>query len=189
MYFQRSVRIGLASGFLLLAACAPLLPEPSPEEAPGEKPSEEVLTTESEPTKMTSQPLKYLAGRQLKPQPTRPLNVRSRCQHRDAVGTATQLDLWVKNAEVKNFNATVTMKSYGTCRFQLKDFTQIQTLPQAVLQAKDGSGCLVRLWEEDKGRQGSRVTVAFNQCPQACERDAFSYLWPILVEAKTGRCF
>ena len=40
-------------------------------------------------------PLKYLAGRNLKPQPTRPLNVKSSCSHRDAVvggGGAVQAD-------------------------------------------------------------------------------------------------
>ena len=127
-------RIGLVSAVALLAACAPMGPTSSPEQSAIEKPEEGAGVAEKPEEKIASQPLKYLAGRQLKPQPTRPLNVRARCQHRDAVGTTTQLDLWVKNAEIKSFNATVTMKSYGTCRFQLKDFTQVQTLPQAVLQ-------------------------------------------------------
>lgn len=166
-------------GALLLAACAevPVAPEPVIE-APSTEPALQ------EEVKIRSQPLKYLVGRNLKPQPTRPLNVKSHCSHRDAVGTTTQLDLLVKEAVIKSFSAQVSMKGQGTCRFNLKDFEQTEKLPQALLKAKDGSDCSVRMWE-----QGTRVTLAFNSCPNSCERDAFSYLWPIMVEAKSGRCF
>jgi hypothetical protein len=57
-------------------------------------------------------------------------------------------------------------------------------MPQALLQHRSESSCTARLWE-----QGARVTIAFNSCPKSCEGDAFSYLWPIMVEAKSGRCF
>ncbi len=165
---------------LFLAACAEVpvkAPEPvvevapAVEDVPAEKPWPQVT-------------LKHLAGRDLKPMPTRPLNVKSRCSHRDAIGTLTQLDLQVREAEVRRFDARVTMKGKGTCSFNLKNFTQKEKLPQALLMAKDGSDCSVRLWE-----QGQRVTVAFNNCAQACEKDAYSYLWPIMVEAKSGKCF
>jgi len=168
--------------FGLVAGCAQVekrveAPPPEPkvlEEAP-------VVIIER---KLESQPLKYLAGRNLQPMPTRPLNVRSKCSHQDDIGTRTRLSLLVKNAEVKTFMADVNMPKHGSCRFNLRDFQQTATLPQALLAAKDGSDCTVRLWE-----QGDRVTVAFNNCPQSCDGEAFSYLWPIMVEAKTGRCF
>jgi hypothetical protein len=160
----------------LLAACAEKPPAPEPViEAP--PPAQEEV-------QIQSQPLKYLVGRNLKPQPTRPLNVKSRCSSRDAIGTATQLDLLVKDALVKNFDAKVSLKGHGVCRFSLKDFEQAEKLPQALLRHKQEPDCLVRMWE-----QGPRVTVAFNSCPKSCEGDAFSYLWPIVVDAKSGRCF
>lgn len=173
-------RIWFLLVLLLLSACAEVEvekeePAPVAEELPPSPPPEE---------KMESQPLKYLLGRNLKPHPTRPLNVKSRCSVRDAVGTQTNLNLLVKNAEVKTFSAKVSIPKRGTCRFDLKDFQQAERLPQALLKASNGSGCQVRMWEE-----GTRVTLAFNNCPQSCEGDAFSYLWPIMVEAKTGRCF
>jgi hypothetical protein len=164
----------------IVAGCAEAPKKPEPVEPPPPAP---VATIEEE-VKIRSQPLKYLAGRNLKPMPTRPLNVKSRCSHRDAIGTQTRLDLLVREAVVKSFDAQVSMKGYGTCRFRLNDFKQVETLPQALLRAKDGSDCSVRMWEE-----GNRVTVAFNNCAKSCERDAFSYLWPIVVEAKSGRCF
>lgn len=160
---------------LLLAACAEAPPQGTP-------PAKAEATPE-----IKSQKLKYLEGRTLKPQPTRPLNVRSRCTHRDAVGTRTRLDMQVKDAEVKNFSAEVTIPRRGTCRFDLKNFTQKEKLPQVVLAAKDNSGCSVRMWEQDSGKQ-RQVTIAFNTCRAACDGDTFDYLWPILVDAKTGRC-
>lgn len=175
-------RLGLLLAVLLAAGCAEVekQPEAKPvEEVPVEKPAPEV----SEP-KFKNSTLKYLAGRNLKPQPTRPLNVKSRCSHRDAIGTTTKLDLLVKEAVVKTFDAQVTMKGYGTCRFNLNEFEQAEKLPQALLKHKRDAGCLVRMWE-----QGPKVTVAFNSCAKSCEGQAFDYLWPIVVEAKSGRCY
>lgn len=175
-------RVWLLLVFLLAAGCAEVEKKADPEpveEAPREKPAPEV----SEP-KLKNSTLKYLAGRNLKPQPTRPLNVKSRCSHRDAIGTTTKLDLLVKEAVVKTFDAQVTMKGHGTCRFNLNEFEQAEKLPQALLRHKRDTGCLVRMWE-----QGPKVTVAFNSCAKSCEGQAFDYLWPIVVEAKSGRCF
>ena len=163
---------------LLVAACAEV--EKKPEAAAG-TPAEAVA---AETPKFKNSTLKYLAGRNLKPQPTRPLNVKSRCSHKDAIGTMTRLDLLVREAEVKSFDAQVTMKGHGTCSFRLHEFEQTEKLPQALLRHKKESGCLVRMWE-----QGPKVTVAFNNCAKSCEGQAFDYLWPIVVEAKSGRCY
>jgi hypothetical protein len=64
----------------------------------------------------------------------------------------------------------------------MKNFQQTATLPNVVL-TDSASGCVVRMWEQEKG-----VTVAFNACQDKCSGDAFSYLWPILVDTKSGRC-
>ena len=130
-----------------------------------------------------SQPLKYLKGRNIKPQPTRPLNVRARCAQRDAVGTVRNLDLLVKEGTVQTFDAQVTMKEHGRCSFALREFEQIEKMPQALLRHRQETQCTVRMWE-----QGSNVTIAFNGCPKSCDGDAFSYLWPLIVEGKSGRC-
>lgn len=166
---------------LVAAGCAEVdkQPEPAAVEAAPDSPS-----SAATPPSFKSDTLKYLAKRQIKPQPTRPLNVKSTCAHKDAIGTVTRLDLLVKEAEVKTFSAEVSIKGYGTCRFNLQEFDQVEKLPQALLKHKSEAGCSVRMWE-----QGPKVTVAFNSCPKACEGDAFSYLWPIMVEAKSGRCF
>jgi len=167
---------------LAAAGCAEVAKQP--ETAADEEPAAEKQATESKEPKFKNSTLKYLANRNLKPQPTRPLNVRSRCTHRDAIGTQTRLELLVKEAQVKTFVAQVSMKGHGTCRFDLNEFEQIEKMPQALLRHKKQSDCLVRMWE-----QGPKVTIAFNSCPKSCDGQAFDYLWPIMVEAKSGQCF
>jgi len=176
------MRAGWALLLVLLAAgCAEV--EKQPELVVAAEPEKEATPVSSEP-KFKNSTLKYLANRNLKPQPTRPLNVKSKCSHKDAIGTTTQLDLLVKESLIKSFSAQVTMKGYGACRFNLKDFEQVEKMPQPLLRHKKDEGCQVRMWE-----QGAKMTIAFNSCPKACDGDAFSYLWPIMVEAKSGRCF
>ena len=102
---------------LAAAGCAEV--EKQPEPVAVEAPVIEKQAAESKEPKFKNSTLKYLANRNLKPQPTRPLNVRSRCNHRDAIGTQTRLDLLVKEASVKTFVAEVSMKGHGSCRFDL----------------------------------------------------------------------
>lgn len=178
---MRQFRVLLAL-IALVSGCAEVQQQPEGNAA-SETAVDKTSSAEETP-KFKNATLKYLANRNLKPQPTRPLNVKSKCSHRDAIGTATRLDLLVKEAQVKTFSAQVAIKGYGTCRFNLADFEQTEKLPQALLKHKRDDGCLVRMWE-----QGPKVTIAFNSCPKSCEGDAFSYLWPIMVEQKSGRCF
>lgn len=165
---------------VLLAACAT-----PPQEAPSAKaePAPPPVVKEETP-KFKNSTLKYLAKRKIKPQPTRPLNVRSRCSHKDAVGTVTRLNVLVREADVKAFDVEVSMKGRGSCRFSMKDFSQDAKLPQVLLRHKGQPSCTVRMWE-----QGQEVTIAFNSCPQSCDGKAFDYLWPVIVNARTGRCF
>ena len=60
---------------------------------------------------------------------------------------------------------------------------QAEKLPQALLRHKTEKDCTVRMWE-----QGSTVTVAFNNCQKSCDGQAFDYLWPVVVDARSGRC-
>ena len=163
---------------LLLGACA--TPEPIP--APSlEEPEGTVMETPPK-TRIQSQPLKHLLGRNLKPIPDKALEVRTKCSFRDVAGGRGSMDLQVKQAEVKRFVAEVNIPKQGLCRFDMKHFQQTARLPNVVL-TDEASGCVVRMWEQEKG-----VTVSFNSCQGKCGGDAFSYLWPILVDTRNGRC-
>lgn len=165
---------------LLLAACATPAPEPEPEPAPVA-----AVVDVAEPparARMESQPLKHLLGRNLKPMPDKALEVRARCSFRDVAGGRGTMDLQVNRAEVRRFVAQVNIPKQGICRFEMKSFEQTARLPNVVLTDRE-SGCVVSMWEQEKG-----LTVAFNACQAKCSGDAFSYLWPILVDTRSGRC-
>ena len=173
---------------LLIGACSTSAPlsEPTAEPILEQVPPETAVAVKNPKPKVErieSQPLKHLANRKLKAMPVKALNVQTKCAFRDAIGTHGKLDLLVKNAEVQRFSAEVTILKRGTCRFDLKNFRQTSTLPAVLLNEKAGD-CLVRMWEQDKG-----VTVAFNGCEVQCSGESFSYLWPILVDTRNGRCF
>jgi hypothetical protein len=129
-----------------------------------------------------SQPLKYLANRKLEPIPDRPLNVKTSCSFRDHTGYRGRLDLQIKEDDVRRFRAEVDIPKHGACRFDLKEFRQAGATPVALARAGDGA-CMVRVWE-----QQDRVTVAFRDCQAQCSGESFDYLWPILVDARTGKC-
>lgn len=158
----------------ILAGCATPPPpaEPLPDNVASEPPPADKYDF--------SRPLKHLNGRNLKPIPTRPLNVAGNCTFRDPTGYRGNIQLQVKEAEVKRFTAKVDVPKKGSCQFALKDFRQVETLPQVRLAAADG--CSVRMWEQDK-----KVTVAFNGCQAQCSGEAVDYLWPIQLERRS--CF
>ena len=163
----------------LLAACA--TPEPPPP-APAPPPPAALAPKPPAKPEIVSQPLKHLLGRDLKPMPEVALDVRARCTFRDVAGGRAWLDLLVAQAEVKRFSAEVNIPRQGVCRFDMKQFTQTGKLPQVELSDAVG-GCVVHMWEQERA-----VTVAFSGCSANCSGDAFSYLWPIRVDARNGRC-
>ena len=114
--------------------------------------------------------------------PDKELDVKTRCSFKDVQGGRGSMDLQVTKAEVKRFVAEVTIPKQGLCRFDMKHFNQPARMPNVVLTDRE-SACTVRMWEQEKG-----VTVAFNSCQAKCSGDAFSYLWPILVDTRSGRC-
>lgn len=169
---QRSL-FALLPPLLVLAGCATpppppvvVVPEPAPEVAP----------------RIESQPLKHLLGRNLKPMADAPLNTRTKCSFRDQTGYRGQLSLRMKNTQVEQFAAAVTIPKRGSCSFDLKQFEQTASGSTAVLSHKE-TECTVRMWS-----QGRQLTVGFNNCSQQCSGESFDYLWPILVDAKSGRC-
>lgn len=147
---------------------------------------EEAPSATAEKTPLKSQPLKYLKNRNLKAIPDQPLNVKAHCGFHDVNGGRGRLDLVVDKADVKNFIAQIEIPKQGTCRFDMAAFTQTDSLPNVVL-AEKGGACTVRMWEQELNKKKS-VTVSFNSCQSSCSGDAFSYLWPILVDPRTGRC-
>lgn len=162
----------------LLGGCTPP-PPPAPPPVV-ETPPPAPLPEERPPPRQDK--LKHLANRHLKPIETRPLNARADCGFRDPTGYRGKLNLDVRNADVRRFEASVDVPRHGGCKFNLKNFQQTDSLPNVVLSAKRGE-CKVSLWEQEH-----QVTVAFRDCKAECSGSSLDYLWPILVDNRKGSC-
>lgn len=155
----------------LLGACAG--PEPAPE-AGTRRPA----PAEPRPAVTVPMPKPKKPG----PIPTRPLNVKTECRFHDESGYNGTMQLDVEAAKVLSFAATVNVPGRGACSFNLKNFRQTRELPNVELSHRNDR-CIVRVWE-----QGTRVTVAFQQCQKMCSGSAWEGLWPILTETRDGSC-
>jgi hypothetical protein len=116
------------------------------------------------------------------PIPLRPLNVTTDCNYRDEAGISGTLRLDVAAARVRAFEARVNIPQHGSCRFDLRDFRQTKEMPAIELSQPNGS-CIVRMWE-----QGTRVTVAFQQCERMCSGSAYDQLLPMIYDRRDGSC-
>jgi hypothetical protein len=116
------------------------------------------------------------------PIPVRPLTVTTDCSYRDETGASGTLRLDVAAARVRAFEAKINYPQHGICHFVLKDFRQTREMPAIELDQANGS-CVVRMWE-----QGTRVTVAFQQCERMCTGSAWDQLLPMIYERRDGTC-
>lgn len=140
-------------------------------------------SVEEEPEREPPVKLKYLDKLNLKPMPVKTFSVSSRCSRKDESGTKTKLSLKVKDSKVANFNAAIDIPKRGNCQFDLGDFVQTATLPQVILTHRTAPNCQVRMWTQER-----QITISYNTCHQACSGDSFDYLWPTLVDSRSGRC-
>ena len=116
------------------------------------------------------------------PIPVRPLDVKADCSYRDETGGSGMLKLDVAAARVRGFEAKANFPQHGSCHFALKDFRQTKEMPAIELIQPNGS-CIVRMWE-----QGTRVTVAFQECQAMCTGSAWDQLLPMIYDRRDGSC-
>jgi len=162
----------------LVAGCATREPEITTKPAPKPAPAPSVKPPSAPPAEVYSR----LAGRKIKPIAVKPITVKADCSYRDPTGYGGKLNLLVEDSQVRRLNAEIQVPARGNCAFALKDFRQTAKEPSVTLSSISGA-CTVRVWEQE-----GKVTVAFNSCKDRCQGDSFDYVWPILVDARTGSC-
>jgi hypothetical protein len=172
----------------LLAGCAGIrqpsqAPPPTRTEptAPAGRPTETVRPEAPAAAPETRQSTRQ-AARQYAAQGKRPLSLKTSCRFSDETGYNGRLDMVVDNDDVRSLDAEVNIPRHGSCRFALPDFRQTGPRPGVLLSGVADS-CNVRMWE-----QGARVSVAFTRCAAHCSGGSHEYLWPILVDTRTGEC-
>jgi hypothetical protein len=165
----------------LLAGCASKEPQPTTKPAPTPAPEAAKPAPTPAPAAAPTESYSKLAGRNIKPNATKPMNIKTECTYRDPTGYGGKLKLAVSNSEVSALQAEIQVPKRGNCAWALKDFRQ--TAKEPTLTLNSSGACSIRLWEQE-----DKVTVAFSNCKDRCQGESFDYVWPIIVNTKTGKC-
>lgn len=184
MHSPQYEKVSLALLSLAVVSCTSLPPsEPTPGSTKelNAAPAPEVAASKPGSTPR-NRPIEPARRTKPAPIPYRALNVATECRFRDETGYGGKLKLSIDQAKVQAFEAAVDIPRRGSCKFDLKNFRQTQEMPTVELTHLRDS-CVVRVWE-----QGTRVTVAFQQCRKMCSGNAWDHLWPILNERQDGSC-
>ncbi|TDR31388.1 hypothetical protein [Hydromonas duriensis] len=112
---------------------------------------------------------------------TGPVTIQGNCQQRDETdGYRDKISIAVKDNVVSALDWTANPRS-GSCRFQLKDFTQVSSSPTADLQSKKDKNCHLYVWQDDH-----HITVASYSCRKLCRVN--DKILPVLLDPQTGNC-
>ena len=141
--------------------------------------------------------LRKLRGREPAPPPPAPpavsempaaaaagLSLNGNCVGKEETGYAENVRVTVAGGKVSALDARIDIPNRGSCRFQLAGYRQTQQAPVVELLSRTNSACALRMWQ-----QGDRVTLAATDCPEACARGAFEYLWPVQFQSPGGGCY
>lgn len=111
---------------------------------------------------------------------TGPVTTVSNCEQRETDGYADKIRLVVNDNQVTELDWTASPRG-GSCRFQLKNFSQVSVKPTADLQSKTDKKCHLYVWQDD-----SHITVAAYSCKKSCKLN--DKVLPVLLDTKTGNC-
>ncbi len=174
---------------LLLTACAgsadrdapagppEAQPATPPASAPGKSPVR--ITQGSGSTISRADKARILAQMQAS---TRPITLERACSFRNETGYKGSTRVNIRNGEVIQLDTTYEIPDYGICRIEKAGFRQVATTPSIELRHADG--CTARIWT-----QGRQLTISYTRCAARCSRpEAFSYVWPVLIDQPSGRC-
>ena len=120
------------------------------------------------------------------PRPTpiadRPIDLAGRCAQVEDDGYREDATLRVEDNIVRALSWRLSARR-GACRFELAEFRQTRRRPHIELQATDGSGCKLMVWQAPQ-----QVTLAHAGCESRCTGTIYDEAWPVLFDPGTGRC-
>ena len=113
----------------------------------------------------------------------RPITLDGRCEQRDINDFREAARLRVNNGRVEVLSWQLWVGARGSCRFELADFRPVQARPHAELLARDGSGCKLMIWRDER-----RVTMGHAGCESRCSPGIGEDAWPVMFDPRTGGC-
>jgi hypothetical protein len=113
----------------------------------------------------------------------RPIDLAGRCAQAEEDGFREEATLTVSANRVEALSWQLWVGQRGSCRFELREFTQIRSRPSIELAAQDRSGCTLMVWQEPR-----RVTLAHAGCEARCTPGIYEEAWPVMFDPRSGAC-
>lgn len=113
----------------------------------------------------------------------RPISLDGRCEQRESDGFREQARLNIQANQVQALSWQLWVGSRGSCRFELAEFRQTRERPHIELSARDGSGCRLMIWRDDR-----RVTLGHAGCASRCSGNIIEEAWPVMFDPSSGAC-
>ncbi|MDR3384175.1 hypothetical protein [Cupriavidus basilensis] len=151
-----------------LAACTVTLPPPSP-------PAARLPETQKAPAPV--------ARERATPIPPHDIDIAADCQRTEEDGFREDAHMRVASNDVRSLSWKLWVGRHGSCHFDLTEFRQVRRTPHIELQAIDGSGCTLMVWQDPR-----RVTLAHAHCEQHCTPGIYEQAWPVLFDPRSGTC-
>ncbi len=159
----------------------PPAPQPIPAPRPQPTPAPHPQPTPALPPTATPAPL---------PAPSRPgriaerpINLQGACAQIEVDGYRERATLRVRDNHVEALSWDLHVGRRGSCSFEGVDFAQTRSRPHIELQARDGSGCKLMVWRDER-----RITLAHADCAARCTPGIYDRAWPVMFDPATGGC-
>jgi hypothetical protein len=105
------------------------------------------------------------------------------CTQTEEDGYREQATLTVRDNQVQSMAWQLWVGKKGTCKFDFADFVQVKTRPSIELNARNGSGCKLVIYQDPR-----RVSLGFADCQKYCTGTIYDEAFPVMFDPKTGAC-
>jgi hypothetical protein len=132
-----------------------------------------------------TEPARPSAGAKAPPAPIadQKIDLAGSCSQTEEDGYREHATLTVRNNQVQSMAWQLWVGKKGTCKFDFADFAQTKTRPSIELNARDGSGCKLVIYQDPR-----RVTLGFADCQKRCTGSIYDEAYPVMFDPKTGSC-
>ena len=113
----------------------------------------------------------------------RPITLNGHCMQTEIDGFRENATLRVQNNDVQSLSWQLWVGKRGSCRFEQAEFQQTKRGPHLELMARDGSGCKLMIWQDQR-----RITLAHAGCERRCTGNIYDEAWPVMFEPGSGAC-
>jgi hypothetical protein len=113
----------------------------------------------------------------------RPISLNGRCMQTEEDGYRENAVLQVRDNEVQALSWQLFVGKRGSCRFEQSDFQQTKRRPHIELMARDGGGCKLMIWQDQR-----RITLAHAGCERRCTGGIYDQAWPVMFDPASGAC-